>query len=126
MNDKAKKAGIIVYGQYIEHQEIGTQINHYGEEKKNKDASAEASMLTAEILRPYIDAGLLTEDLKPADGLSRGEVAVLAHDIAERLNMQRFWPVFEQKWGLRYLSSDFNRFTKTQKFVTFQKRLNNL
>lgn len=125
MNSKEKKAGIIVYGQYIEHQEIGTQINHYGEEK-NKNAQNTTNPFSLEVLRPYVDAGLLKEDLNPADSLSRGEMAVLAHDIAERLGMKHFWPFFEKKWGVRYLSSDFSRFAKTQKFVGFQKRLNSL
>ncbi len=85
-----------------------------------------ADSLSAEMLRPYIDAGLVDEELMPAEGLSRGEKAVLAHDIAERLKIRNFWSIFERRWGLNYLSSDYNRFTKTTKFVEFQRRLNKI
>lgn len=85
-----------------------------------------ADPLSAEVLRPYIDAGMLDENLMPTAGLSRGETAVLAHDIAERLGLQRFWPIFEQRWGIKYLSSDYNHFTKTAKFIPFQKQLNKI
>lgn len=102
-------------------------MNVYGEEKKIDNNPAPASdPLSAELLRPYIDAGMLDENLMPADELSRGETAVLAHDIAERLGLQRFWPIFEQRWGIKYLSSDYNHFTKTAKFVEFQRRLNKI
>lgn len=95
---------------------------------KNKPATQEADTdpLSAEMLRPYIDAGMLDENLMPTARLSRGETAVLAHDIAERLGLQRFWPIFEQRWGIKYLSSDYNHFTKTAKFIPFQKQLNKI
>lgn len=110
----------------------GDTHNHYYTDNSNNATQVNAvnqpsaNPLSAKAVEKYVQAGLLTPDLMPADGLSRGEIAVLAHDIAERHGMQRFWPVFEKKWELRYLSSDYNRFAKTQKFVGFQKRLNSL
>lgn len=110
----------------------GDTHNHYHTDNSNNptqvnNIGAPASdPLSAEVLRPYIDAGMLDENLMPANELSRGETAVLAHDIAERLGLQRFWPIFEQRWGIKYLSSDYNHFTKTAKFVEFQRRLNKI
>lgn len=109
----------------------GDTHNHYHTDNSNNptqvnNITAPADSLSAEMLRPYIDAGLVDEELMPAEGLSRGEKAVLAHDIAERLKIRNFWSLFERRWGLNYLSSDYNRFTKTTKFVEFQRRLNKI
>ncbi|MCQ2275203.1 MAG: hypothetical protein MJZ86_10460 [Bacteroidales bacterium] len=111
--------------------ESGATYNEYSNQTDNSTHPTQtntlvADPLSAEVLRPYIDAGMLDENLMPADELSRGETAVLAHDIAERLGLQRFWPIFEQRWGIKYLSSDYNHFTKTAKFVEFQRRLNKI
>lgn len=113
---------IIVYGNYINSQHIDVQNNYFGEEKKRQPQPKETH-LSAVALKPYVDAKMLTPDLMPAEGLSRGEKAVLAHDIAERLKMKNFWAFFEKKWGLTYLSSAYGHFTNTKKFAVFQNKL---
>ena len=116
---------IIVYGNYIAEQNIATQNNYYGEEKQTAAPQKEQT-LSATALKGFIEAGLLDPDLMPAQDLSRGQKAVLAHDIAERLKMEKFWSFFEKKWGINYLASDYTRFTKSSKFSDFQKRLNKI
>lgn len=77
-------------------------------------------------LKPYLDAGLLTSDLKPVPGLSNGQIAMLAHDIAKRLKMEKFWPLFEDYWRVRNLRTYNSMFSTTAKSVTFWKRLNKI
>lgn len=121
-NDDPK---IIVYGNYIREQHIETQNNYYGEEKKSEGDPA-PDPLSAKSVEPYIRAGLLTPDLMPAQGLTSGEVAMLAHDIATRLRMKKYWPFFSEKWGNTCNSSTYSKFTKTSTAINFQKRLNNV
>lgn len=85
-----------------------------------------ADPLSAKSVEPYIRAGLLTPDLMPAQGLTSGEVAMLAHDIATRLKMNKYWPFFAEKWGKTCNSSTYSKFTKTPTAIDFQKRLNKI
>lgn len=94
-----------------------------GEERKEP---ASATGLTAELLRPYITAGFLQEDLQPAVGMSNGEKAVLAHDIATRFNLTNYYPFFERLWNVNHLHSYYSGYLNTQKSVAFINRLNKL
>lgn len=122
-NEEAK---IIVYGNYIKEQHIKTQNNYYGEEKKVGSNASTSDPLSAKSVEPYIRAGLLTPDLMPAQGLTSGEVAMLAHDIATRLKMNKYWPFFAEKWGKTCNSSTYSKFTKNPTAIDFQKRLNKI
>lgn len=117
---------IIVYGNYIAEQNIETQNNYYGEEKSDGSSTKATDPLSAKALEPYIRAGLVTPDLMPAKNLSSGEVALLAHDIAERLKMKNFWPYFKEKWGSSCNSSVYCRFAKSEKAPAFLKKLNSI
>lgn len=134
MEDKPTK---IIYGTNIEHQENHVDIHDFTIEggtfylsdlgkKQTQSGGDLTDPLSAKALEPYIRAGLVTTDLMPAKQLSSGEVALLAHDIAERLKMKNFWPYFKEKWGSSCNSSVYCRFAKSEKAPAFLKRLNSI
>lgn len=75
------------------------------------------------VLRGFIEAGLLTDGLQPAPNLSRGEKAMLAHVIADRLRMKPFWPFFERFWHMKSLSGAHSKYIATKKSNRFLQRL---
>ena len=101
---------------------------HLSDPGKKQTQSGEDSTdpLSATALEPYIRGGLVTIDLMPAKHLSSGEVALLAHDIAERLKMKNFWPYFKEKWGSSCNSSVYCRFAKSENAPAFLKKLNSI
>lgn len=134
MKDKPTK---IIYGTNIEHQENHFDIHdntfHGGifnltDLGKGKSQNEEKSTdpISAKALEPYIRAGLVTDDLMPAKHLSSGEVAMLAHDIAKRLQIQKFWTYFSEKWGNNCNSSTYCKFQKNDKAAAFMKELSKL
>ena len=44
---------------------------------------------------------------------------MIAHNIANRLNMEHFWPQFEQMWDTKHLGSAYSRFLTTKKYIAF-------
>ena len=82
--------------------------------------------LSATALKGFIEAGLLDQDLMPNQELSNGEKGAIAYNIAQRLNLENFWPKFEQMWNTKYLGSAYSRFLTTKKCIAFQKRLNSI
>lgn len=83
-------------------------------------------VLTAKMLEPYIRAGLVTADLKPATHLSAGAVSLLAHDIAMRYNMRKFWPYFKQIWGSSCNSSYHSKYVNTPNGVKLMRQLKDM
>lgn len=134
MEEKPTK---IIYGTNIEHQENHVDIHDFTIEggtfylsdlgkKQTQSGGDLTDPLSAKALEPYIRAGLVTTDLMPAKHLSSGEVALLAHDIAERLKMKNFWPYFKEKWGSSCNSSVYCRFAKSENATAFLKKLNSI
>ena len=82
--------------------------------------------LSATALKGFIEAGLLDQNLMPNPELSNGEKGAIAYNIAQRLNLENFWPKFEQMWNTKYLGSAYSRFLTTKKYIAFQKRLNSI
>lgn len=83
-------------------------------------------MLSQVALRPYMVAGMLTEELQPEAWMSNGEKALLAHDIAERLELRNFWKIFEDLWGIKYLRTYYTRFCNSPKAEEMIFRLHNI
>lgn len=95
-------------------------------EKASAAPTPPSGGLTAELLQPYIAAGLLDENLQPPKWMSLGEMAVLAHDIAERFEMSNFYPIFEKMWGVNRLASYYSTYLKRKKSVDFLRQLKNV
>ena len=93
-----------------------TQVNNVGG----------INSLSAEMLRPYIDLGLLDEQMMPMDNISNGQKSMIAHDIAVRLKIQNFWPIFEQMWGINNMRTYYTRFCKSQKSIEFMRLLSRI
>jgi len=77
------------------------------------------------VLQPYIKAGLLDENLMPLVK-TKGEKGMLAHHIAQRLNLKIYWPLFAEIWDEKYLRTYYNSYISTKKSSVFLKKLNML
>lgn len=85
-----------------------------------------APLLTKEMLRGYIKAGLLGEDLKPTKDISNMAASLIAHDIAERVHMKIFWPYFEEFWQIKNLRSYYSKAMTSPKYVAIRQRLHSI
>ena len=104
-------------------------ISQYGKSLNKSEEADSSGMAVLEgyeaELRPYIEKGLLNEDLQPV-GLSRAERAVLAHDIADRFEIKNVWKVFESAWGMKAMRSDYDKAMKQKKIGAFLSALNDI
>ena len=80
-----------------------------------KESAAQPDFFSAHTMRPYIDHGVLGSDLKPAQWLTLGDMALVAHNIKEQFKMNKFWPVFEQFWGVKNLRSYYSHYANSPK-----------
>ena len=73
-----------------------------------------------------IQAGREVRVMVTPEAVSEDQMVLLAHDIAKRLKMEKFWPLFEDYWRVRNLRTYNSMFSTTAKSVTFWKRLNKI
>ena len=73
------------------------------------------------LLEKARQAGYLNEMYQPT--LSRAKAALLANEIAERLEIQNKWKVFEQFWGRQNMYKDYYDAVYQKQSPDFQKSL---
>ena len=77
----------------------------------NDSKAGEVKEVTEEItmaMQPYVEAGLLGEDLQPKD-LSNPETAYIVSCISQKLWQKNRWKPFEKLWGISSLASYYQR-----------------
>lgn len=99
---------------------------HTSSEDPVEEPKSEPDPISRKAFEPYIRAGLVTPELMPAKHLSAGEVALLAHDIATRLKIPKFWSFFRQKWGSSCNSSYHSKVLQDERNIPFLKQLNKI
>ena len=67
-------------------------------------------------------AGLIDKDYQPVK-LSRTEMAILAYEMAKRLDIDDKWKTFEKLWKKKNLRNDYNESLNQQKSIEFRDRL---
>lgn len=93
------------------------------ERGRKRGAEIAEEVFTEEKMGVFVRNGFLTDDFMPASWLTRGQVAMLAHFIAERLKMKKFWGIFEERWGYCWLSNYYTKYTKDPHSADFARRL---
>ena len=78
----------------------------------------------SELWKKVREAGLVDEDGQPT--VSRTEAALLADELAERLDISHKWKLFETLWHRNNMRSDYNTALEQKKSLLFQEKLKKL
>ncbi len=78
----------------------------------------------SELWEKVQEAGLVDEDGQPT--VSRTEAALLADELAERLDISHKWKLFETLWHRNNMRGDYNTALEQKKSLLFQEKLKNL
>lgn len=78
----------------------------------------------SELWEKVREAGLVDEDGQPT--VSRTEAALLADELAERLDISHKWKLFETLWHRNNMRGDYNTALEQKKSLLFQEKLKNL
>ena len=107
-------------------------VHIYG---SKKDSRGESDEPRAESILPSLladsplwqkvkEAGLVDENDQPT--VSRTEAALMASELAERLDIAHKWKVFETLWHRNNMRGDFNTALDQRKSLAFQEKLKNI
>ena len=78
----------------------------------------------SELWEKVQEAGLVDKDGQPT--VSRTEAALLADELAERLDISHKWKLFETLWHRNNMRGDYNTALEQKKSLLFQEKLKNL
>ena len=113
------------YGTMNQVEPGATQIIHYygekREEEKEEPAEVPAELAESELWEKAQEAGLVDNDGQPT--VSRTEAALLANELAERLNIAHKWKIFEALWNRNNMRGDYNTALEQRKSLLFQEKL---
>ena len=113
------------YGTMNQVEPGATQIIHYygekREEEKEEPAEVPAELAESELWEKAQEAGLVDNDGQPT--VSRTEAALLANELAERLNIAHKWKMFEALWHRNNMRGDYNTALEQRKSLLFQEKL---
>lgn len=101
-------------------------LERYGDATDSK--AGEMKEVTEEItmaMQPYVEAGLLGEDLQPK-GLSNPEAAYIASCISQKLWQKNRWKPFEELWNINNLASYYQRALGEKKSTEFIGMINGI
>lgn len=68
-----------------------------------------------------LEAGLVDDSGQPT--VSRTEAALMANELAERLNIDHKWKLFEALWHRNNMRGDYNTALEQRKSLLFQEKL---
>ena len=115
------------YGTMNQVEPGATQINnHYGSEKPDEEPAEEpvevpAALAESELWEKVQEAGLVDADGQPT--VSRTEAALMANELAERLDIAHKWKLFEALWHRNNMRGDYNTALEQRKSLLFQENL---
>ena len=117
------------YGTMNQVEPGATQINNYYGEKPDEEPLEEAVEVPAELAgsdlwKKVQEAGLVDADGQPT--VSRTEAALLANELAERLDIAHKWKMFEGLWHRKNMRGDYNTALEQRKSLVFQEKLKKL
>ena len=101
-------------------------LEKYGNATDGK--AEEVIKVTEEIamaMQPYIEAGLLGEDLQPK-GISNTQVAYIASRISQKLWQENRWKPFEELWNINKLAQYYHRALGEKKSTEFIGLINKI
>ena len=83
-----------------------------------------AELAGSELWEKVQEAGLVDADGQPT--VSRTEAALLADELAERLDISHKWKLFETFWHRNNMRGDYNTALEQKKSLVFQEKLKKL
>jgi hypothetical protein len=118
------------YGTMNQVEPGATQINHYyGSGKPDEEPTEEPVEMPAELAESDLwkkvqEAGLVDAEGQPT--VSRTEAALMANELAERLDIAHKWKLFEALWHRKNMRGDYNTALEQRKSLLFQEELKKL
>ena len=118
------------YGTMNQVEPGATQINHYyGSGKPDEEPAEEPVEIPAELAESDLwkkvqEAGLVDAEGQPT--VSRTEAALMANELAERLDIAHKWKLFEALWHRKNMRGDYNTALEQRKSLLFQEKLKKL
>jgi hypothetical protein len=94
------------------------------EEPAEEVAEVPEILTESELWKKVQEAGLVDEDGQPT--VSRTEAALLADELAERLDISHKWKLFETLWHRNNMRGDYNTALEQKKSLLFQEKLKKL
>ena len=107
-----------------------TQINHYygsgkpDEEPAEEPVEVPAELAESDLWKKVQEAGLVDAEGQPT--VSRTEAALMANELAERLDIAHKWKLFEALWHRNNMRGDYNTALEQRKSLLFQEKLKKL
>ena len=117
------------YGTMNQVEPGATQINNYYGEKPDEKPDEEPVEVPAELAESDLwkkaqEAGLVDTEGQPT--VSRTEAALMANELAERLDIAHKWKLFEALWHRKNMRGDYNTALEQRKSLLFQEKLKKL
>ena len=118
------------YGTMNQVEPGATQINHYYGSGKSDEEPAEepvevpAELAESDLWKKVQEAGLVDAEGQPT--VSRTEAALMANELAERLDIAHKWKLFEALWHRKNMRGDYNTALEQRKSLLFQEKLKKL
>lgn len=118
------------YGTMNQVEPGATQINHYygsgkpDEEPAEEPVEVPAELAESDLWKKVQEAGLVDAEGQPT--VSRTEAALMANELAERLDIAHKWKLFEALWHRKNMRGDYNTALEQRKSLLFQEKLKKL
>lgn len=99
-----------------------TSVKEKEERESTKLLPPELSTKEAMVLwKKAIEAGFVDKSFLPL--ISNAQAALLANEMARRLNIRNKWKVFGDFWNIKFMKNDYYRIVSQKQMPEFQKSI---
>lgn len=109
------------------HDNQSVTIVHSGELKREpteEPVEVPAELAESDLWKKVQEAGMVDAEGRPT--VSRTEAALMANELAERLDITHKWKLFEALWHRKNMRGDYNTALEQRKSLLFQEKLKKL